>query len=385
MNLKFCVVLVLVVFIINCMMGPNVLAQNKIIEFEDVHENFWAKSAIDNWKDRGIIKGDGKNFNPNNNITRAEMVAILDNIFKYNLKKDNPFSDIKEGEWYYDALIKAYAHGVIKGSFDENGNLVAKPNAPLTRAEAAVIFTNAFSIKILPDHNSNFKDDYFPKWAKDSIFAMEASGYIRGKGEGLFEPDSNLTRAEMVQIIDNIIEIYIDTPQEYAKDVIGNVVISSSGVKLKDMKIEGNVYLAEGIGEGDVELENVDVSGITFIRGGSSDGIKIINSNVAIEIQKEGLSLKQEDIEEEKKEIPAASGDDKEESESSPDDSNIPGSDSGKNPPKDEKEQDSEGGKPKDQKPEEPKPEEPKPEEPKDEEPEDEDSDPPESADIVDY
>ena len=60
MNLKFCVVLVLVVFIINCMMGPNVLAQNKIIEFEDVHENFWAKSAIDNWKDRGIIKGDGK-------------------------------------------------------------------------------------------------------------------------------------------------------------------------------------------------------------------------------------------------------------------------------------------------------------------------------------
>ena len=154
---------------------------------------------------------------------------------------------------------------------------------------------------------------------------------------GLFEPDSNLTRAEMVQIIDNIIEIYIDTPQEYAKDVIGNVVISSSGVKLKDMKIEGNVYLAEGIGEGDVELENVDVSGITFIRGGSSDGIKIINSNVAIEIQKEGLSLKQEDIEEEKKEIPAASGDDKEESESSPDDSNIPGSDSGKNPPKDEK------------------------------------------------
>ena len=122
MKLKFSVLLVLIVFIINCMTGLKILAQNQIIEFEDVHENFWAKSAIDNWKDRGIIKGDGKNFNPNNNITRAEIVAILDNIFKYNLKKDNPFSDIKEGEWYYDALIKAYAHGVIKGSFDENGN-----------------------------------------------------------------------------------------------------------------------------------------------------------------------------------------------------------------------------------------------------------------------
>jgi hypothetical protein len=312
MNLKFCVVLVLVVFIINCMMGPNVLAQNKIIEFEDVHENFWAKSAIDNWKDRGIIKGDGKNFNPNNNITRAEMVAILDNIFKYNLKKDNPFSDIKEGEWYYDALIKAYAHGVIKGSFDENGNLVAKPNAPLTRAEAAVIFTNAFSIKILPDHNSNFKDDYFPKWAKDSIFAMEASGYIRGKGGGLFEPNSNLTRAEMIQIIDNIIKLYIDTPQEYDKEVIGNVVISSPGVKLINMKVDGNVYLAEGIGEGDVEFRNIIVTGITFIRGGSSDGVKITNSNIAFEIQKEGFILNRDIEGLEDEEIPAGKEGDEE-------------------------------------------------------------------------
>ena len=61
MRLKFCVVLVMAVFIINIMAGINVLAQNEVIEFEDVHEGFWAKSAIDNWKDRGVIKGDGKN------------------------------------------------------------------------------------------------------------------------------------------------------------------------------------------------------------------------------------------------------------------------------------------------------------------------------------
>lgn len=254
MKLKFSVLLVLIVFIINCMTGLKILAQNQIIEFEDVHEGFWAKSAIDNWKDRGIIKGDGKNFNPNNNITRAEMVAILDNIFKYNLKKDNPFSDIKEGEWYYDALIRAYTHGLIKGNFDESGNLVARPNDPITRAEAAVIFTNAFSLKVFPGKPSNFKDDYFPKWAEDSIVAMELAGYISGKGEGLFEPNSNLTRAEMIQIIDNIIKLYIDTPQEYDKEVIGNVVISSPGVKLINMKVDGNVYLAEGIGEGDEEI-----------------------------------------------------------------------------------------------------------------------------------
>ena len=312
MRLKFCVVLVMAVFIINIMAGINVLAQNEVIEFEDVHEGFWAKSAIDNWKDRGVIKGDGKKFNPNIIFTRAEMVAILNNIFKFHLKKDNPFSDVKEGAWYYDAIVKGYAHGVIKGNFDEKGSLEARPNHPLTRAEAAVIFTNVFSIEVPSDYNSNFKDENLPKWAENSIFAMEAEGYIRGKEEGFFDPYSNLTRAEMVQILDNVIKLYLDAPGEYSADVAGNVVISSPGVKLKNMKIEGNLYLAEGIGDGDVEFENVYVSGITFVRGGSSDGIKAVNSVFGtVKIEKEGINLNLAnedtgDLEEEKEDIPAA-------------------------------------------------------------------------------
>ena len=235
------------------------------------------------------------------------MVAILNNIFKFHLKKDNPFSDVKEGAWYYDAIVKGYAHGVIKGNFDEKGSLEARPNHPLTRAEAAVIFTNVFSIEVPSDYNSNFKDENLPKWAENSIFAMEAEGYIRGKEEGFFDPYSNLTRAEMVQILDNVIKLYLDAPGEYSADVAGNVVISSPGVKLKNMKIEGNLYLAEGIGDGDVEFENVYVSGITFVRGGSSDGIKAVNSVFGtVKIEKEGINLNlanedTEDLEEEKK------------------------------------------------------------------------------------
>ena len=310
MRLKFCVALVLAALIINSMTGLKILAQNEVIEFADVKENFWAKGAIDNWKDRGIIKGDGRNFNPNNNITRAEMVVILDNIFKYDLKKENLFSDIKEEEWHYDALIKAYSHDVIKGDYNENGDLVVRPKDSLTRAEAAVIFTNVFAIEVPSDYVSNFKDDNLPKWAKNSIFAMEAAGYIRGKGEGLFEPNSNLTRAEMVQILDNVIELYIDSPKDYNVDVTGNVVINSPGVKLKNMKVDGNIYLAEGIGDGDIVFENVYVSGTTFIRGGGNDEIKVINSDLGkVKIEKDGLNLdlgKQEsgDLEDQKEENP---------------------------------------------------------------------------------
>lgn len=395
MKLKFCVVLAVAVFVISSMAGFEISAQNPVVEFDDVQENFWAKPAIDNWKDRGIIKGDGKIFNPNNNITRAEMVVILDNIFKYNLKKDNPFSDITEGAWYYDAFIKASAHGVIKGSFDENGKLAAWPNAPLTRAEAAVIFTNVFSLEVPSSYHSNFKDDNLPKWAKDSIFAMEAAGYIRGKGGGLFEPDSNLTRAEMVQIIDNVVKLYIDAPEEYNENVYGNVVISSPGVKLKNMKIEGNVYLAEGIGEGDVEFENVHVSGITFIRGGNSDGIKAVNSNLGIvKIEKDGLSLNlteaeagnlEEDMKEQDKEEQKPGEQDNKEQEPGEqgNEEQKPG-EQGKEE-QGPKEQDKKEQKPEEQDKEEQKPGEQDKEEQETDKEENGDSGYPDSADIVDY
>ena len=46
------------------------------------------------------------------------------------------------------------------------------------------------------------------------------------------------------------------------------------------MHISGDLYLAEGIGEGDVILDNVVVDGNTYIRGGGENSIIIINSSL---------------------------------------------------------------------------------------------------------
>ncbi|MDP4152625.1 MAG: S-layer homology domain-containing protein [Bacillota bacterium] len=260
--------------------------------FSDVNDKFWAKQAINNWSSKGVINGDGVNFYPDKQITRAELAAILYRIFGYEKTTDNPFSDIKNNDWYYDFINKAYTRGIIKGDLDNSGNLLARPNDPVTRAEAALIFKRIFSVNENSGDHTSFKDTNLPEWAKDAIFGMEASGYINGKDGGFFDPFCNLSRAETVQILNNIIRLYINEPGNYSTNSDGNVVINTPDAVLQNMKITGNLYLSEGIGEGSVSLVNVTVTGSTFIRGGGADRITITNSNLGNKvIEKDGINL----------------------------------------------------------------------------------------------
>ncbi|MGI5971841.1 MAG: S-layer homology domain-containing protein, partial [Oscillospiraceae bacterium] len=238
-------------------------------------DGHWAREAIETWSGLGIIQGyDGK-FRPDDPITRGDMAVIIDRIMKYQTSAGNSFTDLGQA-YYTEAILKANAAGVIQGS----GSLV-RPNDVITREEAAVMLGRALGL----DESSaptGFSDSgSISSWALGYVSAMAGRGFIHGSGN-MFNPQRPIKRAEIVTILDNAISAIYAAPAEYTDDVSGIAIVNSPDVVLKDMTINGDLIISEGVGNGDVTLLNVTVTGDTIIRGGGADSIHILgNSNIA--------------------------------------------------------------------------------------------------------
>ncbi|MDR1157615.1 MAG: S-layer homology domain-containing protein [Oscillospiraceae bacterium] len=236
--------------------------------FTDATEH-WAGAEISRWSDRGIILGSGGLFRPNDLITRAELAAILNRVMSYQQIADNTFTDLPE-KWYTKDILALNAAGVMQGA---NGNV--RPEDNITREEASVMFGRAFRVDEGTSASTRFFDaGTISSWAQPLVFGMEAKGYVSGSS-GQFRPRDHISRAEVVKILDNLIDVYITEAGENTGDVEGNVLINTIGVTLKNMNIASDLYLSDGIAEGDVNLDSVTVKGKTVVYGGGMDSINI--------------------------------------------------------------------------------------------------------------
>ncbi len=254
--------------------------QNVQTSFTDV-TGHWALEAITKWAGEDVVKGDSKGFRPDDPITRAEMAVILNNLMGYQKKADNIFSDVDNGAWYAGAVLKANAAGVLGG--DGAGH--ATPRANITREQAAVMLARAFGVDNGAADQTSFQDaQNISSWAQPLVFGMESNQYIGGMGNGNFEPRANITRAQVVTMIDNAVKGYYTAPGTYTDDVApintgANcvAVIKADGVILKGAKLTGDVIIAEGVGDGNVTLDGTTITGKLLTRGGGKDSIHIIN------------------------------------------------------------------------------------------------------------
>ena len=237
-------------------------------EYSDVNGH-WAKSAITEWSDLGIIQGSDGMFRPDDSITRGEMAIIIDRVMQYQTKANNSFSDLGQA-YYTDAILKANAAGVILGG----GNLV-RPKDTITREEAVVMLGRALGVNENTQAGNNFSDSKnISSWAKGYVNTMSKLGYVQG-ANGKFNPASSITRAEVVTIMNNAIAELCNEAKEYTGDISGTVIVNTSDVVLNDMAINGDLIIAEGVGSGDVTLKDVTVSGNTIVRGGGANSIHI--------------------------------------------------------------------------------------------------------------
>ena len=167
----------------------------------------WYKSAVDFAQASELMVGvDGNRFAPNAETTRAMAVQVLYALAdKPSVKGMTcPLTDVVPGEWYTDAVIWGYNHGVTKG-FEDN---TFRPNNVISRQELAVMIYGMLfgdsSILIEDDIKlalGTFKDgDQIATWAREAVAVCRISRLMVGDDNGCFRPDAGLTRAELAQV-----------------------------------------------------------------------------------------------------------------------------------------------------------------------------------------
>lgn len=160
----------------------------------------WAHTTIQDWINKGFIAGypDGT-FRPDNDISRAEFMALINKAFGYTAKSSISFSDVKSTDWFYNAVSIARAAGYIGGYPD--GTM--RPKASITREEAAVIIMKINSLPANEKATNIFRDASSMGWSKASIGAVCNAKIMNGYPDGNFKPQNSIKRGEAVVSLNN--------------------------------------------------------------------------------------------------------------------------------------------------------------------------------------
>ena len=249
----------------------------KATDFKNYDAKAWYAEAVSSAVDNGLLYGKSSTIiDPNGDMTRAEMAAIINRSFGcYKAADISQYKDVAKSKWYY----KDVALAVQMGTYNGRSSSSMAPDAPITREEAMTVVARALEL----DYDSYSKTDLskfsdrnkISNWALPYVRAMVGADYIHGRTKGL-EPLDNITRAEFAQIFHNIIGTYIVSKGTYDKDIKGSVLIRTDEVTLKDMTVDGDLIIGCGVADGKITLDNVTVKGRLLVWGG---GIKAVYCN----------------------------------------------------------------------------------------------------------
>ena len=246
----------------------------KATDFRDFDRTAWYAEAVSAAVDNGLLHGKSSAIiDPNGDMTRAEMAAIINRSFGcYKTADISQYNDVSKSKWYY----KDVALAVQMGTYNGRSASAMAPDAPISRQEAMTVVARALEL----DYDSYSKTDLsafsdrseISNWALPYVRAMVGAGYIHGRGK-ILAPLDNITRAEFAQIFYNIIGTYIVSKGTYDKDIKGSVLIRTDDVTLKNMTVDGDLIVGCGTADGKITLDNVTVKGRLLVWGGGTKAV----------------------------------------------------------------------------------------------------------------
>lgn len=208
----------------------------------------WAESSIERWSAYGIIQGSNGQFDPNGQLTCAQLATILAKLLKLPAAKDAGFSDNKADTWYYDAINRCAAAGILNG----NGDGTVTPEAPISRERAMVMLGRALGIEPIrePDLTKYTDAAKVAPYAQGMVAAMIEAGIVGGVTADELAPQDNINRASTVTILDRAISTYADEAGATVKADGKGIVL----VVADDVTVTGDVDKLL------VPADNVDVT-----------------------------------------------------------------------------------------------------------------------------
>ncbi|MHB8157689.1 MAG: S-layer homology domain-containing protein, partial [Desulfocucumaceae bacterium] len=260
----------------------------------------WAAKQINDWVSQGLAKGysDGS-FKPDSTITRAEYITLVNKAFGFSQSAQASFSDVRSTDWFAGEIAKAKAAGYISGY--EDGTI--KPNNQISRQEAAAMLAKVLKLNTSDlDVVNKFKDGKgIPRWSRGSVGAVVVKGCMNGYPDQTYQPEKAITRAEAISTLDRaksqtktVTYSKAGTygPASGTEAVDGNVSITVADVNLQNMIINGDLLVAEGVGDGNVHLKNVTVKGATNIKGGGAHSVTLEDCTLpSITIDRDGVRV----------------------------------------------------------------------------------------------
>jgi len=219
---------------------PSVLFADDDEKSDELKEAVYALNAL------GIMRGDsGNRFNPNGAATRAEAAQLFRNLAAA-VEQVQPFTDVRYGAWYFDAVKLTVRSGIFTGTGPatfspggmmthgmfttvlsrltgaeitdatgiETGNPQFEPDLYASREDMALYIYNhllwAGAEKTGDDTGENtgvpfYDDDDISELAKTAVYTLRAYGFLSGDENNFFNPLAPVTRAETAQVISNML------------------------------------------------------------------------------------------------------------------------------------------------------------------------------------
>ena len=204
MNQKLKVIVTAIISFVMVTLGTLSFAATT---FSDI-EGHWAKTVVEEMAVKGVLNGfeDGT-FRPDESVTREQFAKILVETLKIAGNTTNiKFVDIEEDRWSKDYIYRASRY--LTG-YENNGKYFFRPTEASVREDVAVAVVQAEGLQTeKPDYTllNQFSDSgEISEGIKKYVAIAVKNEIMRGK-DGYFDPQGNLTRAEVSQLMYNVFQ-----------------------------------------------------------------------------------------------------------------------------------------------------------------------------------